>query len=128
MSILNDTKKILGIGVDYTAFDEDILMHINSAFSTLNQLGVGPRDGFQISDETATWDTFVVDSRLNPVKTYIYLRVRLLFDPPGTSYHIEAMTRQIKELEWRLNVIREEVIYDDPSTVEDESLAGYETL
>lgn len=107
-SILTSTKKVLGIGEDYTAFDVDILMHINSVFSTINQLGIGPAEGFLVSDATATWADFLgTDLRLNSVKTYVYLRVRLLFDPPTTSYLIAALKEQFQELEWRLNVVRE---------------------
>ena len=107
-SILISTKKVLGIGEGYTAFDEDIIMHINSAFSTLNQLGVGPEEGFYIYDETAEWeDIELPDNQLNHVKTFIFLKVRLMFDPPTTSFVLEAMERQIKEFEWRLNVFTE---------------------
>lgn len=114
-SILNSTKKNLGIPEDYDVFDETIILHINSVFSTLNQLGVGPDEGFSIEDDSATWITFLEgDSRLNNVKTYVYLRVRMLFDPPNTGYLVEAMQKQITELEWRLNVQREEVIWTDP--------------
>lgn len=107
-SILNSTKKILGIASDYTAFDLDIITHINTAFSTLTQLGVGPTDGFMIEDADANWADFInTDKELNSVKSYIFLRVRLLFDPPSTSYLITAYQDQIKELEWRLNIKRE---------------------
>jgi hypothetical protein len=115
MSILNSTKKILGIASDYTAFDLDIITHINTAFSTLTQLGVGPADGFMIEDDTVEWTEFVsTDLQLNSVKSYVFLRVRLLFDPPGTSYLINAYQDQIKELEWRLNTHREETAWVDP--------------
>lgn len=115
-SILTSTKKILGIAEDYTAFDVDVLMHINTVFSTLNQLGIGPVDGFMIEDATPTWDTFVgTDPRLNSVKSYVYLRVRMLFDPPATSYLIAAMKEQYEELEWRLNVYREGTAWVDPN-------------
>lgn len=104
-SILNSTKKILGIEAAYTAFDLDVMTHINSVFLTLNQLGVGPVDGFMIEDETAQWGDFLGSNKnLNAVKTYVYLRVRLLFDPPTTSFTITALQEQLKELEWRLNV------------------------
>ncbi|SRR6266540_646183 len=117
-SILTSTKKILGIEASYTAFDLDIITHINSVFSTLTQLGVGPTVGFMIEDATPVWSDFLgSDIRLNAVKTYVYLRVRLLFDPPTTSYAIEAMQQQIKELEWRLNVQMEESIWTDPDPV-----------
>lgn len=105
-SILDSTKKILGIAQDYTIFDLDIITHINSTFSTLTELGVGPDVGFAISDNSAIWTDFMGDSlRLNNVKTYVYLRVRMLFDPPQTGYLVTAMQDQIRELEWRLNVI-----------------------
>lgn len=115
-SILISVKKILGIAEDDTSFDVDIVLHINTVFSILNQIGIGPTDGFMIEDSTSTWDTFMgPDKRLSPVKTYIYLRVRLLFDPPNTSFVIESMNKQVAELEWRLNVIREGDSWTDPN-------------
>lgn len=107
-SILTETKKVLGVAEDYTAFDADILMHINSVFSTLTQLGIGPTNGFSIEDKEATWDAFLgSDLNLNQIKSYMYLRVRLLFDPPGTSFLGDALDKQRIELEWRLHVYRE---------------------
>src|SRR5215510_5934711 len=104
-SILTSTKKILGISQDYTAFDLDIITHINTAFSTLTQLGVGPAEGFMIEDDSAVWDDFTTnDLQYNSVRTYVFLKVRYLFDPPQTSYLITATEKQILELEWRLNV------------------------
>jgi hypothetical protein len=115
-SILTSTKNVLGIAEDYTVFDLDIITHINTAFSTLTQLGVGPVNGFMIEDETAVWDDFIAgDDQYNSVKTYVYLRVRMLFDPPQTSYLIAATERQIEQLEWRLNVHREETGWTDPN-------------
>jgi hypothetical protein len=116
-SILTGTKKILGLAEDYTAFDTDVITHINSVFSTLTQLGVGPAEGFMIEDETSEWTDFIQDDDLqyNSVKTYVYLRVRMLFDPPATSFVIAALNDQIKELEWRLNVHREETGWTDPN-------------
>lgn len=117
-SILTSTKKMLNLADDYDVFDQDVIMHINSVFSTLNQLGVGPVEGFMIEDEEPTWDAFFgSDPRLNHIKTYMYLRVRMLFDPPTTGYHVEAMKEQIKELEWRLNVQREDTQWVDPETL-----------
>jgi hypothetical protein len=114
-SILTSTKNVLGIAEDYTVFDLDIITHINTAFSTLTQLGVGPVNGFMIEDETAVWDDFIAgDDQYNSVKTYVYLRVRMLFDPPQTSYLITAMKDQISELEWRLNIHREETGWTNP--------------
>lgn len=122
-SILNSTKKILGIDADYTAFDLDILTHINSVFSTLTQLGIGPVNGFMIEGPEETWAAFLgTDLNLNAVKTYVYLRVRLLFDPPTTSYMITSMKEQIQELEFRLNVHREFTTWIDPTIVVPEVL------
>lgn len=107
-SILNSVKKNLGIGEDYNYFDADIIMHVNSVFSILNQLGVGPTNGFSIEDEDAEWNAFMPNgSRLEFVKSYMYLKVKLLFDPPLSSGVIEAINRQISELEWRINVAAE---------------------
>jgi hypothetical protein len=109
-SILDTIKKLLGIEADYTQFDQDIAIHINSAFFNLHQLGVGPVGGFSITDNTDEWADFVgtrVD--IEAVKTYIYLKVRLLFDPPQTGYLVDAVKSQILECEWRLNVQVEEV-------------------
>lgn len=102
-SILTSTKKVLNIAQDYTHFDLDIIMFINSVFSTLNELGVGPKSGYSIEDSSAIWEDFTGDDpRLNSVKTYVFLRVRMLFDPPPTSFAIDAMAKQISEHEWRL--------------------------
>lgn len=114
-SILTSTKKVLGLAPDYTAFDEDVIMYINSAFGTLFQLGVGPTDAFVIEDDTTTWADFVTAEATVPVsvgqlsliRTYIFLKVGMLFDPPGTSYLIEAKNKQIAEYEWRLSEFRE---------------------
>lgn len=110
-SILNSTKKILGLSFDYTPFDTDVITHINAAFSVLNQLGLGPIDGFMIEDDATDWEEYDVPTKqLNLVKTYLYLKVRMAFDPPQTSYLITAMEKQIAEAEWRLNVFREEAL------------------
>ena len=107
-SILNSTKKILGLDQSYTAFDQDVLTHINASFSILDQLGVGPEGGFAIEDDVPVWDDYPAPpNQLHLVKTYVFLKVRILFDPPPTSYLIQAATDQIKEYEWRLNVFRE---------------------
>jgi len=108
-SILISTKKILGVSADYEVFDLDITTHINAAFSILHQLGL-PEEGFFIADDTTMWSDIpleVTTSQLNLIKTYVYLKVRSLFDPPQTSYLIEATNNQLKEYEWRLNVSRE---------------------
>lgn len=104
-SILTTIKKMLGITEDYTAFDLDIITHINSVFLILNQLGVGPSDGFRIEDKSNTWDEYIKDPKqLNAVETYIYLKVKLMFDPPLSSAVMKANEQMINELEWRLNV------------------------
>ena len=104
-SILTSIKKMLGVAEDYTEFDEDIITHINSVFLNLTQLGVGPEEGFMIEDDTSVWEDFINDSvQLQAVKTYMYLKVKLLFDPPLSSSVTESFTRMIAELEWRLNV------------------------
>lgn len=103
-SILNSIKKLLGIGEDYKHFDADIIMHINMAFMVLYQLGVGTPYPFSIEDEQPRWSDFLGDSLdLNGVKTYIYLKVKLVFDPPQSSAVMEAIKQNIAELEWRLN-------------------------
>lgn len=103
-SILDSIKKLLGITGEYKHFDPDIIMHINSAFFTLNQLGVGPDEPFKIEDNSDTWDDFVSGQDVEAIKSYIGLKVRTLFDPPTNSSLLSAMNEQIKEFEWRLNV------------------------
>ena len=107
-SILTSIKKLLGITEEYEHFDQDIIIHINSVFMILNQLGVGPSNGFSITDKTAVWSDFISEgTNLESVKSYIYLKVRLLFDPPTTSAVMESMNRMISELEFRLNIAAE---------------------
>ena len=103
-SILDDVKKVLGLDTEYTAFDKDLIIHINTVFMILNQIGVGPYDGFTINDNSTTWTEYVNNDKLEAIKTYIYLRVRLLFDPPTNSFLITAMENQMREIEWRLNL------------------------
>lgn len=119
-SILDGTKKALGVHADYDVFDPDIIMHINTVFSTLHQLGIGPIEGFFIEDAAPTWTDFLggTDARLNSVKSYMYLKVRMLFDPPTTSYLINAMKEQAEEIEWRLNVVREGDVWVPPILLE----------
>lgn len=117
-SILESTKKNLGIAAEYDAFDDVIIGHINSVFSTLEQLGIGPAGGYMIEGADEEWVDFLDgDPRYNAVKTYVYLRVRLLFDPPATSFAIASMQEQAKELEWRLNVVREGDEWVNPNPV-----------
>jgi hypothetical protein len=128
-SILKSTKKILGIGPDDTSFDLDIITHINSAFSVLHDLGVGPEDGFAIEDEAEAWDSYLVDDqvKLNKVKPIVWLRVRLLFDPPASSFLLDAFKEQLREQEWRINTNREatEWVDPDPRVTIDEEPIGF---
>lgn len=102
-SVLTTIKKMLGIAADYTHFDSDIIVHINSVLMTLNQLGIGPETPALIESEMETWEKTLGDIKdVAAVKTYIYLKVRLVFDPPTSSFVVESMNNQIKELEWRL--------------------------
>ena len=106
-SILTSIKKLLGIAEEYTQFDTDISMHINSVLSDMRQFAVGPDENFFIEDKTVTWQHFLEEKYVHAVKTYVYLRVKLLFDPPSNSSVLESYNRQIKEWEWRLNVAAE---------------------
>ena len=107
-SILTSIKKLLGIAKEYEHFDADLIMHINSVFMVLTQLGVGPTEGFRIQDEDATWDEFIQGKAdIEAVKSYVYLKVKLLFDPPLSSAVIDSTNRMISEYEWRLNVAAE---------------------
>ena len=104
-SILTSIKKMLGIAEEYTHFDADLIMHINSAFSILTQIGVGPTEGFSIEDKDDKWTDFIHKTpRLEMIKSYVYQKVKLLFDPPLVSSVIEAINRQVGELEWRIQV------------------------
>lgn len=104
-SILTSIKKVLGIYEEDTSFDIDIIMHINTVIMILRQMGIGPSKGYSISSSYDTWNDYISDiSLIEPVKTYIALKVRLIFDPPASSAIIEAINRTITELEWRLNV------------------------
>lgn len=105
-SILTSIKKLLGIAENYTHFDNDIIIHINSVFMTLTQLGVGPSEGFYIEDKSTEWSEYISEpTKLQAVKTYMYLKVRLVFDPSSVgSSTLASYERQIAELEWRLNV------------------------
>lgn len=109
-SILNTIKKMLGIENDNTDFDADVIVLINSALMVLRQLGIGPQSGFSIYDDSVNWNDYMDDINLyEPVKQYVYLKVRLIFDPPGNSYVAEQMRLEINELEWRLKTEKEEI-------------------
>ena len=105
-SILTSIKKMLGLAEEYTPFDDDIIIMINSVFADLTQMGVGPSEGFYIEDETSIWSDFVQDTaKMQSVKSYMYLRVKLLFDPGSIgSSTLASYERQIAQWEWRLNV------------------------
>ena len=104
-SILTNVKEFLGVPDEYENYDQSIILSINSAFSILYQLGVGPDDGFKIDDKTAEWSDFIGDTnKLETVKTYVYLKTKLIFDPPTSGPMIDAIKVQLSELEWRLNV------------------------
>lgn len=108
--ILESIKKLLGVEPDYDIFDQDIIIHINSAFATLHQLNVGPTTPFIITNNQAVWSSFTgSNTAIESVKSYIWAKVRLAFDPPSTSFGIEALEKLCKEYEWRLNVQSEEV-------------------
>lgn len=104
-SILTLTKKALGIPEAYDVFDSDILMQINAVFSSLHSLGIGPDAGFYVEDAEKKWSDFILDEKhINSVKALMVMKVKLAFDPPPTSFGIDALERQIREYEWRLNV------------------------
>lgn len=114
-SILSSVKKVLGFEEGYTAFDTDIIMHINTMLRVVKDLGVG-ESAFRVEDKNQTWEQFLgSDPRFDDVQTYIYLRVRLIFDPPATAHALAAIKEQYKELEWRINVEREGTAWTAPS-------------
>lgn len=121
-SILDLTKKSLGLDAEYDVFDMDLTMFINDAFSTLHQIGLGKSDGFSVTDNSQTWAEFLGGRKdLDMAKTYVYMKVRMLFDPPPTSYLVASYEKMIKETEWRINVAVETIIasYGDDYTNKD---------
>lgn len=103
-NILNSIKKLLGIPEDYTAFDQDIMIHINSVFMILSEMGVGPSNGYSLKDGTEKWGDFISDDKnLEGIKTYIYMKVKTIFDPPLNSAVLASMKELISEFEWRIN-------------------------
>lgn len=118
VSILDSVKAVLDVEADNEDFDSAVIMHINSAFATLHQLGIGPDAGYEIEDSNATWDAFYgTNKRYNGIRTYVTMYVRNIFDPPQTGHHAAALERQMRELEWRLNVVRENNAWVDPTPV-----------
>ncbi len=107
-SILDSIKKLLGMPPEYRAFDEDLIIHINTVFIILNQLNIGPSDCFFIEDGTESWDDFITSVDEGMIRTFIYLKVRLMFDPPTSSALIESINGMLSELEWRLYVVGDE--------------------
>lgn len=110
-SILLSVKKMLGPSADYDIFDPELIIYINSVFGTLHQLGVGPEEKFVITGDSELWSDFTTEGEeIEEVKSYMYLRVRLLFDPPSSSFVLSSFKEQMKELEWRLQCKAEEII------------------
>lgn len=110
-SILLSIKKMLGPSADYDVFDPELIIYINSVFGTLHQLGVGPEEKFVITGDSELWSDFTTEGEeIEEVKSYMYLRVRLLFDPPSSSFVLSSFKEQMKELEWRLQCKAEEII------------------
>jgi hypothetical protein len=108
-SILDSVKKLLGITSEYTAFDDDITMHINNAFSSLSQIGIGPDEGYSITSSKNTWYEFETDTNiLSSAKIYVFTKTKLGFDPPTSSGAMDALERSAKELEWRLSILAEQ--------------------
>lgn len=108
-SILRSVAKNIGLPEEYNVFDPDLIMAINTVMSDLNQLGIGPEEGFEITDDVAVWDDLLQgEIRLNSVKSYTYMRVKLMFDPPTTSYLIDSYQKQVDKAEFRINLFREE--------------------
>lgn len=125
-SILTSIKKLLGIAEEYTHFDSDIIMHINSVFMTLNQLGVGPSEGFYIEDETTEWTEFIPSmNKLQAVKTYVFLNVKILFDSSTMgSATLAAYERQIQALEWRMTIEAENSNVENDESDDNDNLAA----
>ena len=125
-SILTSIKKLLGIEESYEHFDPDIIIFINTAFSVLNQLGVGPKTPFRITDKSQTWDQFLVSWEegneridMEMAKAYVYLKTRLTFDPPTSSAAMDAFQAQLSEIEWRLNVLCDDTWLDEEVTTDE---------
>ena len=103
-SILTSIKLLLGVTEEYTPYDPQIIMHINSVFMILNQLGIGPETPFTISDKDASWSDFITDGDVEGIKSYMFLKVKLLFDTPTNGIVLGSYEKLIQEFEWRCNV------------------------
>ena len=123
-SILNSVKLSLGVPVEYEHFDQQIALHLNTVMAILPQLGVGPKEGFYVQDDQTTWGELIGDTelvnKLLYVKSYVCLRVRLLFDPPTSSGAVDAMERQMRELEWRITVTKDPIVGEEENKIERE--------
>lgn len=109
-SILTSIKKLLGLEEDYIQFDNDIILYINSVLSVLSQVGIGT-EGYAITDKEDVWDDFFGDQPVyEAVKSYVYMRVRLLFDPPASAHLVESLNQMIREFEWRAFVHADPVL------------------
>lgn len=117
-SILESVKTMLNIELDDTAFDTDIIFGINTAFAILQQIGVGPKEGFNVVDNTQQWQDYAEGAMYSMVQQYVYLKTKVIFDPPTNSFLLSAYNDRINELEWRLKVTAEEIFDDTPVTIE----------
>lgn len=116
-SILNSIKKLLGFDSDYSAFDIDIMIHINTVFFSFQELGIGPAEGFSIKGSEETWSQFIGEQSIEAVKSVMYMRVRLIFDPPTSSFALTAMKENAERLEWLLLVQQEGVRWTPPTSI-----------
>ena len=113
-SILKTIKQLIGCPDDFEQFDLDLIVHINSAFATLTQLGVGPKEGYRITGADNEWSEFEDDiQKLSLIKDYVYIKTRLLFDPPTSGSLMDSLKEQLKEMEWRLYILYDPISEDD---------------
>lgn len=123
-SILTSTKKLLGIAADVTDFDTDVIIAINTAFNTLGQIGACPNVGFIIDDDTAVWSDYTGQmNQLAMIKSYVFLRAKMFFDPPATSFALDAIQKQIDEYTFRINV-QGEHLFPPPAACSDAPTAA----
>lgn len=117
-SILNDVKSLCGIPADVDDFDTPLILHCNTVFSGLTQIGLGPKTGFYISDNTKLWSDIIIgEINLHNVKSYVYLKVKMLFDPPANATLVKSMENQIDELEWRIKTELENIELENAEEV-----------
>lgn len=114
-SIVESIKEALGLAKDYNPFDPELIMHINSVLGDLHQLGVGPEPGFEVTGPDETWNHFLGgDKRLNMVKSYVYLSVRMLWDPPSVGYVLTSIEKKLEKMEWRITTAQDDITYPLP--------------